>query len=118
VNFRYQNSGQLLRWIFKVANRTFELTPDAAIVLDVSDAVAEVLAAGGGIGMAASFIAAPYVERGLLVPVLNEFAGDRSTITAVWPDSRRSSPNVKAFVSYLEEIFPTPATGESLMTAT
>ena len=108
VNFRYQTSGQTLRWTFKVANRTVEFTPEAAIVVDVSDAVVEVLAAGGGIGMAASWIAAPYVERGLLVPVLEAFSVDGAPITAVWPESRRASPNVKAFVSFLEEVFPAP----------
>jgi len=110
VNFRYQTSGQPLRWLFQVGSRTIELTPDAAIVVDVSDAVVEVLAAGGGIGMTASWIAAPYVERGLLVPVLAEFSVDRSAITAVWPESRRGSPNVKAFISFLEEVFPRAAT--------
>jgi DNA-binding transcriptional LysR family regulator len=109
VNFRYQTSGQIFRWMLRVGTRNVELTPDAGIVVDVSDAVVEVLAAGGGVGMAASFIAAPYVERGLLVPVLNEFPVDRSTITAVWPESRRASPNVKAFVSFLAEVFPSPA---------
>lgn len=109
VIFRYQTSGQLMRWMFKVGGRTIEFTPDAAIVVDVSDAVAEVLVNGGGIGMSASFIAAPYVERGLLVPVLNEFSVDGSPITAVWPESRRASPNVKAFISFLEEVFPSPA---------
>ncbi|NKI92210.1 LysR family transcriptional regulator [Rhizobacter sp. SG703] len=109
VNFRYQTSGQPLRWLFQVGSRTIEFTPDAAIVVDVSDAVVEVLAAGGGIGMTASWIAAPYVERGLLVPVLGEFSVDRSAITAVWPESRRGSPNVKAFISFLEEVFPRAA---------
>jgi DNA-binding transcriptional LysR family regulator len=109
VNFRYQTSGQIFRWVFKVGSRNVELTPQAGIVVDVSDAIVEVLAAGGGVGMAASFIAAPYVERGLLVPVLNEFSVDRSIITAVWPESRRASPNVTAFVSFLAEVFPSPA---------
>ena len=106
VNFRYQASGQPLRWLFQVGHRTVEFTPDAGIVVDVSDAVVEVLAAGGGIGMAASWIAAPYVERGLLVPVLSDYAIDRTSITAVWPESRRASPNVKAFIAFLEELFP------------
>lgn len=109
VNFRFQTSGQTLRWLFKAGNRTIEYTPDAAIVVDVSDAVVEVLAAGGGIGMTASWIAAPYVERGLLLPVLAEFSVDRSAITAVWPESRRGNPNVKAFVAYLDEVFPVRA---------
>ena len=117
VNFRYQASGQLLRWMFKVGNRTIEFTPDAAIVVDVSDAVAEVLVAGGGIGMSASFIAAPYVERGLLVPVLNEFSVDRSPITAVWPESRRANPNVRAFISFLEEVFPLSAPWDGTIAA-
>jgi len=109
VNFRYQTSGQTLAWNFKVANRAIEFTPDAAIVVDASDAVAEVLAAGGGVGMLASFIAAPYVERGLLVPVLGDFAVDGAPITAVWPESRHSNPNVKAFLSFLTEVFSTPS---------
>jgi DNA-binding transcriptional LysR family regulator len=117
VSFRYQNSGHMLRWTFKVANHAVEFAPDAAITVDVSDAVAEVLAAGGGIGMLASFIAAPYVERGLLVPVLNEFSVDRSVITAVWPESRRASPNVKAFVSFLQEVFPSPAPWDATIAA-
>lgn len=117
VNFRYQTSGQTLRWTFKVGSRTLEFTPDAAIVVDVSDAVVEVLAAGGGVGMAASFIAAPYVERGWLVPVLHEFSVERSTITAVWPESRRASPGVKAFVAFLEEVFPSPAPWDATIAA-
>ncbi|WP_431258031.1 LysR substrate-binding domain-containing protein [Roseateles chitinivorans] len=115
VNFRYQTTGQTLVWQFKVGQRVVEFTPEAAIVLDVSDAVVEVLAAGGGVGMAASWIAAPYVERGLLVPVLSECAVERSTITAVWPESRRANPGVKAFVAFLEEVFPTPSPWDAVI---
>lgn len=117
VNFRYQTSGQMMGWTFKVGRRTVEFTPDAAIVVDVSDAVAEVLAAGGGIGMLGSFIAAPFVERGLLVPVLNEFAVDGAPITAVWPESRRANPNVKAFIAFLTEVFPSPAPWDAAIAA-
>ncbi|WP_304307308.1 LysR family transcriptional regulator [Pseudacidovorax intermedius] len=108
VNFRYQTSGQVMRWSFRVGGRTVELTPEAGIVVDVSDAVVEVLTAGGGIGMAASWIAAPHVRRGSLVPLLTEHAVESSVITAVWPESRRGHPNVKAFVAFLEEVFGRP----------
>jgi DNA-binding transcriptional LysR family regulator len=73
-----------MRWTFKVRNRTIELTPEAGIVVDVSHPGVEMLAAGGGIGMAAWWIAAPYVERELLVPTLSTFSVERSTIAAVW----------------------------------
>jgi hypothetical protein len=31
---------------------------------------------------------------------------ERFAITALWPESRRSSPNVKAFIAFLIELFP------------
>jgi DNA-binding transcriptional LysR family regulator len=115
VNFRFQNTGQALRWPFRISGRTVEITPNASIVMDFSDAVAAVLVAGGGIGISPTYIAVPYVERGLLVPVLQEFAVERSVITALWPESRRSNPNVKAFLAFLGEVFPSPTPWDKLL---
>jgi len=109
VNFRFQSTGQALRWPFQVGGRRVEFTPHAGIVADFSDAVAAVLVAGGGIGISPTYIAAPHVARGALVPVLQDFAVDRSVFTALWPESRRGSPNVKAFLAFLDEVFPSPA---------
>ncbi|UWU24243.1 LysR family transcriptional regulator (plasmid) [Rhizobium sp. CB3060] len=108
VNFRYQSSGQTLRWPFRIGDKVMEIIPNAATILDNSDAVAAVVVAGGGIGISPTYIAAPYLKRGELMPVLKDFAVDRSSIAAFWPESRRGNPNVRAFVSFLEEIFPTP----------
>ncbi|MGE7991719.1 LysR substrate-binding domain-containing protein [Pseudomonas sp. NPDC089554] len=109
VNFRYQSSGQALRWPYQEGERLLEVTPQAGITIDLSDAVAITLAAGGGIGISPCYVAAPYVQRGELVPVLPQFSVERFPITALWPESRRGSPNVKAFVQFLGELFPSPA---------
>ncbi|WOD14986.1 LysR family transcriptional regulator [Paraburkholderia kirstenboschensis] len=109
VNFRYQSTGQEARWPFQTGKSVLEIAPDAPITIDVSDAVAAVLVAGGGIGLSATYIAAPYMKRGELVPVMYEFAHARFPLTALWPESRRGNPNVKAFVAFLAEIFPSPA---------
>ncbi len=77
-------------------------------VTDASEAVTSVLVAGGGIGICPTHVAAPHVARGHLVPVLYEYAMDRSAVMAVWPESRRGNPNVKAFVRFLQTLFPTP----------
>ncbi len=106
VNFRYQSTGQSLRWPYQAGDRQLELTPDSAFTVDASDAVAAVLAAGGGIGISPHYVAAPYVRRGELIPVLPQFTVERFTITALWPESRRGSPNVKAFIAFLIELFP------------
>lgn len=106
VNFRYQSSGQTLRWPFKVGERVLEIVPNSTIVVDNSDAVAAILVAGGGIGISPTYIAAPFLKRGELVPVLKDYAIDRSNVTALWPESRRGNPTVKAFVAFLTDVFP------------
>jgi DNA-binding transcriptional LysR family regulator len=106
VNFRYQSTGQSLRWPYQAGDQQLELVPDSAFTIDVSDAVAAVVAAGGGIGISPHYVAAPYVRRGELIPVLAQFTVERFAITALWPESRRGSPNVKAFIAFLIELFP------------
>jgi len=105
VTLRYQSTGRALRWPFRIGDRVIEIVPPSGIVVDVSDALVATLAAGGGIGISATFIAAPYVARGELVPVLSEFAVERHNITALWPESRRSNPAVRAFLTRLQEVF-------------
>ncbi|MDR3413393.1 MAG: LysR substrate-binding domain-containing protein [Formivibrio sp.] len=105
VNLRYQSTGQAMRWPFQIGDRVIEVLPPSGVVVDVSDALVAVLAAGGGIGISATFVAVPYVARGELVPVLPEFAVERHNITAVWPESRRANPAVRAFLTMLQEVF-------------
>ena len=62
------------------------------------------LAAGGGVGLSATFVAAPYVARGELVPILTEYAVERHNITALWPEGRRANPAVRAFLTLLQDI--------------
>lgn len=105
ANFRYKSSGYPMRWPFQLGSQKWEITPQASIVVDASDALLSIVMGGGGIGLLATYIAASAVARGELIPVLGEYACDNATISAVWPESRRSSPNVKAFVDFLGEIF-------------
>jgi DNA-binding transcriptional LysR family regulator len=117
VNVRFQSSGQLLRWPFRIAGRVVEIAPEPRITVDVSDGVVAALAAGGGIGLSPTYIAAPYVRRGELLPILAQFAAQRSTITAVWPENRRANPNVKAFLAFLAEVFPSPPPWDDFLAA-
>ncbi|WP_174054315.1 LysR family transcriptional regulator [Rhizobium rhizogenes] len=104
VNLRYQSSGQLFRWPFRMGDREVEIVPSSGIVVDASEAVLTTIVAGGGIGMATSFMASSWVERGALVPVLADYAVERHNITALWPESRRSNPAVRAFLDTLVEL--------------
>jgi len=105
VNLRYQSTGQVFRWPFRIGGQVVEIVPQSGLVVDASDALIASLAADGGIGVCATFIAAPYVARGELVPILSGFAVDRDNITALWPESWRANPAVRAFLAVLNEIF-------------
>lgn len=105
VALRYQSSGQISRWPFRRGERSIEIVPTAGIIVDASDALVAALVAGGGIGLTASFIAAPHVASGTLVPVLASYAVERHNITALWPESRRANPAVRAFLALLQDLF-------------
>lgn len=106
VTLRYQNTGQISRWPFMAGEREIEIVPTSGIVVDASEALIGTIAAGGGIGICASFIAQPYVARGELVPVLADFAVERHNVTALWPESRRANPAVRVFLDHLYDTFP------------
>jgi len=116
VNFRFQSSGQVLRWPFRIGNRVMEITPACWAIADSSDALAEMLVANGGIGISPTYVAARYVARGELVPILGQYSVERSTITALWPQNRRSNPNVRAFLDFLTNAFPSPPPWDVLVT--
>ena len=104
VNLRYQSTGQSYRWPFRIGDREVEIVPAAGIMADASEALVTSIAAGGGIGILATFIAAPNVARCVLVPILSDFAVERNNITALWHESRRANPAVRAFLTLLQEI--------------
>ena len=103
VNLRYQSTGQAFRWPIRIGDREIEILPSSPLIVDASEAVIVAIAAGAGIGMAASFMAAPWVKRKELIPILSDFAVDRHNITAIWPESRRANPAVRAFIEVLIE---------------
>lgn len=103
VSLRYQSTGRLFRWPFRIGGREVEIVPSSGIVADTSEAVLATVASGAGIGMATSFMASAWVRRGALVPVLADFAVERHDITVLWPESRRSNPAVRAFLDTLAE---------------
>lgn len=105
VMLRYQSSGQPLRWPFRIGSKVIEITPSSTLTADVSEALVAMLVADAGIGMGSTLVTAPHVARGELVPVLADYAVERDGITALWPESRRSVPAVRAALVMLEEEF-------------
>lgn len=104
INLRYQSTGQMFRWPFRIGDREIEIVPPSNIIIDTSEGVMATIAAGAGIGMGTSFVANAWVKSGRLVPVLSDFTVERENITALWPESRRANPAVRAFLKMLIEL--------------
>jgi len=93
----------MFRWPFRIGEKEIEIVPSSPVIVDSSEAVIAAMTAGAGIGMAASFMAAPRVRREELVPILPDFDVERHNIVALWPQSRRTNPAVRAFIDMLIE---------------
>ncbi|WP_244651250.1 LysR family transcriptional regulator [Rhizobium sp. CFBP 8762] len=104
INLRYQSTGKMFRWPFRIGDREIEVVPPSSIIVDTSEGVMATIAAGAGIGMGTSFVANAWVKSGRLVPVLSDFAVERDNITALWPESRRANPTVRAFLNMLIDL--------------
>jgi len=61
--------------------------------------------AGMGIVFEPDFVVGPHLARGELKRVLEGFAGPRLDVWAVYPSRRHLSAKVRAFVSFLAEVF-------------
>lgn len=105
VGVRFSSTGQVLRWPFQVGRRRVEVEPRVWATVDSTETNVALLVAGGGISVLPIYVAAPFVKRKVLAPVLERFAVDRHAFTALWPASRASNPNVKAFLQFLETVF-------------
>ncbi|MBR9904217.1 MAG: LysR family transcriptional regulator [Gammaproteobacteria bacterium] len=103
INLRYQSTGQMFRWPFRIGEKEIEIVPSSSVIVDSSEAVIAAMTMGAGIGMVASFMAAPRVRREELVPILPDFDVERHNIVALWPQSRRTNPAVRAFIDMLIE---------------
>lgn len=72
-------------------------------------ASASMCSANVGIGRMAEHLAVPAIQRGELVPLLQEFQPtDEQGIYAVFARERPTHPRIRAFVDYLVERFRTP----------
>lgn len=105
VAVRFQSTGLVLRWPFQVGRRVVELEPKVWATVDSTEANAALLAGGGGISVLPMYVARAFVKRKELTPVLENYAVDRHAFTAIWPASRSANPNVKAFLTFLDDVF-------------
>lgn len=104
--FRYPLDGRFLRWGFVRDGQHYDAIINATAISDDIDALAHMAVNGAGITRLAEFVAAPLIERGLLVPLFETHSSaviEPMEIYACVQERAAMTPKVRAFVDYLTE---------------
>jgi len=103
IRFRLA-SGKMFRWEF--AKRAQEITVDVpgALTLDHVELMSEAAAKGLGIAYVSAHSAAPWIERGDLVTVLDDWCPSIPGLFLYYPGHRHVPPGLKAFIEVLKAL--------------
>ena len=106
----YANTGRGNQWRFRVDGRWETVKGRVRLRADNGDLLREAAAAGLGIVLLPSFIAAPAIEAGTLTPLLRDFPLEENSLNAVMPPGRATTARVRALVDFLAARFgPEPS---------
>jgi LysR family transcriptional regulator for bpeEF and oprC len=108
LTYRRPRTGRIWEWRFQVDGVVRMMEMQGLVTINSHEATVSAAAAGMGIVQAADYYAHPYILRGDLVEILQEFKTDGYLISAVFPKERPFSPKIRAFVDFLARQFDRP----------
>ena len=92
-----------VEWTFTKHRQTYKVRPRGNFVVNNSDAIAQALLDGIGIAQMPTFIVAPYLQSGELVPILNSYALPKHAVYAMYPERKHLPQKVRVFIEFLTE---------------
>ncbi len=91
------------RWQYHDEKGEQQISVNANIEVNQGDLVAEFAAGGHGIAQLPDFIVQPYIERGELVSILEDYQLPPIPVSLVYPANRLKNPALKRLIDYLLE---------------
>ncbi|HEU4883949.1 MAG TPA: LysR family transcriptional regulator [Longimicrobium sp.] len=101
INWRAGPNAAPYRWEFTEDGHDFSVAVPARIVTNDFILMLQLASAGVGLTMGMEEIVRPYVDRGELVPVLEEFSTPFPGFYLYYPHRRQASPPLRALIDYL-----------------
>ena len=105
IRFRLR-SGKLFRWEFEKHGQELAVDVPGALTLDHVELMAEAASEGMGIAYVADRTARPWIERGKLVTVLDDWCPWIPGLFLYYPGHRHVPPGLRAFIDVLKELGP------------
>jgi len=103
IRFRLP-SGKLYRWEFEKHGQEMTVDVPGALTLDHAGLMIEAAADGLGIAYAAERSVRPYLDRGTLVSVLDDWCPAIPGLFLYYPGHRHVPPGLRAFIDVLKEV--------------
>ncbi len=103
IRFRLR-SGRIFRWEFGRHGQELEVDVPGALMLDHVELMAEAAAAGLGIAYVSERTARPWIERGALVTVLDEWCPSIPGLFLYYPGHRHVPSGLRAFIDIMREL--------------
>lgn len=104
VNYFSASTGRMFDWNFSRGDERVQVSLDSPVALNDSYAYTAAGLSGLGIVQMATFLMAPMIVDGRLVPVLDDWTSDPMPIHVVYPLNRHLSAKIRAFVDWTEQL--------------
>ena len=95
--------GRQVQWRFQTKGKLHSLNVSGRMRVNNGELLRDTAIAGLGVTYLPTFIVAEALKDGCLVTLLEDFAPDALTLSAVYPQHRQSSRPVQALVEFLRE---------------
>ncbi|HEX8216490.1 MAG TPA: LysR substrate-binding domain-containing protein, partial [Allosphingosinicella sp.] len=101
----YANAGRAEQWRFRTGKGWEQVRVNARLRTDNGEMLRAAAAAGLGICILPSFIAAPAIEDGSLEVILRDYPLEEGGVHVVMPPGRAATARVRALVDFLAARF-------------
>ncbi|SCB44699.1 LysR family transcriptional regulator [Rhizobium lusitanum] len=99
IHFKYPSSGRIALWAFRTPHDRLILPRN--LIFNNTDAGLRATLDGLGLSHLPAYVAEPYIQTGVLTPVLTSFMIPFGSLSLVWQSNRQLSPKVRAFVDFM-----------------
>lgn len=107
VGYLNHRSGRTIEWFFTLDDGDCAIRMKETLVVDDTDAYIQAGIEGLGLIRVASYLAAPYLKRGALVPCMENVSFDLP-LSLVYPQNRYLPPSVRAFYDWSRTVLHQP----------
>lgn len=109
----YSREGVASQWSYRQGDRSLQVPVRGRLVANNGVLLTEAAARGMGLAQQPDFIVAPYLDRGEVVPVLQDFECAPLGIYALLPSNRYIPHRITVFIDYLAALLVERRVGRS-----